>query len=237
MARAGARWDWLGINLDGRRRTDGVPHAGCGRWSALDGGDDPIAGWLGAHVHAVRGAVVADPHLGVARTGAEYPVAWRVRVGEREFDVETPDDDAETGLAARARAPSTGRGRCFCKNARASARPRLSRAHRLRGPAGLIKGDAPLFRPGKGVRPLFYSLSRGERIAGLERAAPSRLLPDQRTRCSTACVNASGTNAALRHALQAIVADGAGRRSNLPRRHQPRATAATARAWFAQTPA
>jgi predicted secreted hydrolase len=29
------------------------------------------------------------------RTGAEYPVAWRVRVGEREFDVEPLLDDAE----------------------------------------------------------------------------------------------------------------------------------------------
>jgi len=29
------------------------------------------------------------------RTGADYPVAWRVRVGDREFDVEPLMDDAE----------------------------------------------------------------------------------------------------------------------------------------------
>jgi predicted secreted hydrolase len=29
------------------------------------------------------------------RTGAEYPVAWRVRVGDREFEVEPLMDDAE----------------------------------------------------------------------------------------------------------------------------------------------
>jgi predicted secreted hydrolase len=88
-------WDWMGVNLDDggalmafRMRDEArVARAGrprrCGRRRQR------------AHVLARGGAVDADAHLASPRTGAEYPVAWRVQVGEREFDVEPLLDDAE----------------------------------------------------------------------------------------------------------------------------------------------
>jgi len=88
-------WDWMGVNLD-----DG------GALMAFRmRGADGNARWSAATLRAADGSVqVFAPadvtwtpvrHWRSPRTGAEYPVAWRVRVGEREFEVEPLLDDAE----------------------------------------------------------------------------------------------------------------------------------------------
>jgi len=88
-------WDWLGVNLD-----DG------GALMAFRmRGPDGNARWAAATLRASDGSVRTFAPTEVAwtplrrwrspRTGAEYPVAWRVRVGDREFEVEPLMDDAE----------------------------------------------------------------------------------------------------------------------------------------------
>ena len=88
-------WDWLGVNLD-----DGGALMAF-RMRGPDGG----ARWAAATLRAADGSVQTFAPTEVAwmplrrwrspRTGAEYPVAWRVRVGDREFEVEPLMDDAE----------------------------------------------------------------------------------------------------------------------------------------------
>jgi predicted secreted hydrolase len=88
-------WDWLGINLD-----DGGALMAF-RMRGADGG----ARWAAASLRAADGSVRTFSPDEIAwtptrrwrspRTGAEYPVAWRLRVGDREYDVEPLMDDAE----------------------------------------------------------------------------------------------------------------------------------------------
>jgi predicted secreted hydrolase len=88
-------WDWMGINLeDGgalmafrMRGADGEA-----RWAAatLRRADGSVQTYAPDEVRWTPARRWRSP-----RTGAEYPVAWRVRVGEREFDVEPLMDDAE----------------------------------------------------------------------------------------------------------------------------------------------
>jgi predicted secreted hydrolase len=88
-------WDWMGINLeDGGalmafRMRDA---AGGARWTAatLRSADGSVRVFASSEVQWTPKRTWRSP-----RTGAEYPVAWRVRVGEREFDVEPLLDDAE----------------------------------------------------------------------------------------------------------------------------------------------
>jgi predicted secreted hydrolase len=88
-------WDWLGVNLD-----DG------GALMAFRmRGPDGSAHWAAATLRATDGSVRTFTPAEVAwtplrrwrspRTGAEYPVAWRVRVGDREYEVEPLMNDAE----------------------------------------------------------------------------------------------------------------------------------------------
>jgi predicted secreted hydrolase len=88
-------WDWIGVNLDDGgalmafRLRD---RQGAARWAAAT---------LRAADGSVRtygpGDVAWTPvrHWTSPRTGAAYPVQWRVRVGEQEFDVQPLMDDAE----------------------------------------------------------------------------------------------------------------------------------------------
>ncbi len=88
-------WDWMGVNLD-----DGGALMAF-RMRDAQGG----ARWAAATLRAADGSLRTFGPAEVAwtplrkwrspRTGSEYPVAWRVRVGEREFDVEPLMDDAE----------------------------------------------------------------------------------------------------------------------------------------------
>ena len=88
-------WDWMGVNLD-----DGGALMAFRMRSA-----DGAASWAAATLRRADGTVQAFAPAEIAwspkrtwrspRTGAEYPVAWRVRVGDREFDVEPLLDDAE----------------------------------------------------------------------------------------------------------------------------------------------
>jgi predicted secreted hydrolase len=88
-------WDWMGINLeDGGalmafRMRDA---AGGARWTAatLRSADGSLRVFAPSEVQWTPKRTWRSP-----RTGAEYPVAWRVRVGEDEFDVEPLMDDAE----------------------------------------------------------------------------------------------------------------------------------------------
>jgi len=88
-------WDWMGINLDDGgalmafRMRDA---AGAARWTAatIRSPDGSVRTFAPSEVQWSPTRSWASP-----RTGAEYPVAWRVRVGEREFDVEPLMDDAE----------------------------------------------------------------------------------------------------------------------------------------------
>jgi predicted secreted hydrolase len=88
-------WDWMGVNLaDGGALMAFRMRDAQGR-----------ARWAAATLRAADGSVRSfAPHEVVwtptrtwrsPRTGADYPVAWRVRVGEREFEVEPLMDDAE----------------------------------------------------------------------------------------------------------------------------------------------
>jgi len=88
-------WDWMGVNLeDGgalmafRMRDE----AGKARWAAatLRSPDGSVRTFTPEEVTWSPTRTWRSP-----RTGAEYPVAWRVRVGDREFDVEPLMDDAE----------------------------------------------------------------------------------------------------------------------------------------------
>ena len=88
-------WDWMGVNLDDggalmafrMRGADGAA-----RWAAatLRRADGTVQAFAPAEVTWSAKRTWRSP-----RTGAEYPVAWRVRVGDREFDVEPLLDDAE----------------------------------------------------------------------------------------------------------------------------------------------
>ena len=88
-------WDWMGINLE-----DG---GALMAFRLRDG--DGRARWAAATLRSADGAVQTFGPEQVEwtpvrrwtspRTGAEYPVQWRVRVGDREFDVEPLMDDAE----------------------------------------------------------------------------------------------------------------------------------------------
>jgi len=88
-------WDWLGVNLD-----DG------GALMAFRmRGADGSARWAAATLRTADGAVQTFSPAQIVwtpvrrwrspRTGADYPVAWRVRIGEQEFEVEPLMDDAE----------------------------------------------------------------------------------------------------------------------------------------------
>jgi len=64
-------WDWLASTST----TAGALMAfriGIGRWSALDGGDDPDRRTVRCHVHVAE-VQWSRPALGRPRTGAEYP--------------------------------------------------------------------------------------------------------------------------------------------------------------------
>ena len=93
-------WDWIGINLD-------------------DGGAlmafrmrDPAGGsfWAGGAYRSAAGSVqVFAPdtvrftplrHWRSSRTGANYPVSWRVSAGGREIDIEPLFDDQENDTRA-----------------------------------------------------------------------------------------------------------------------------------------
>jgi predicted secreted hydrolase len=88
-------WDWMGINLDDggalmafrMRGADGEP-----RWSAatLRSADGSVRTFAPGEVQWTP-----TRRWRSVRTGAEYPVAWRVRIGEREYEVEPLLDDAE----------------------------------------------------------------------------------------------------------------------------------------------
>ena len=88
-------WDWMGVNLDDggalmafrMRGADGRA-----RWAAatLRNADGSVRTFAPGEVVWTPTRTWRSP-----RTGAEYPVAWRVQVGEREFDVEPLMDDAE----------------------------------------------------------------------------------------------------------------------------------------------
>jgi predicted secreted hydrolase len=88
-------WDWMGVNLD-----DGGALMAF-RMRDAQGG----ARWAAATLREPDGsvrtfapdAVVWTPlrQWRSPRTGAAYPVAWRVRVGDRDFEVEPLMDDAE----------------------------------------------------------------------------------------------------------------------------------------------
>jgi len=88
-------WDWIGVNLDDggalmafrMRDASGSQHWAAATLRAPDGSERSFApedvSWT-----ALR-------KWRSPRTGAEYPVAWRLRVGDREFEIEPLMDDAE----------------------------------------------------------------------------------------------------------------------------------------------
>jgi predicted secreted hydrolase len=88
-------WDWIGINLD-----DGAAlmafrirgSAGEQRWAGgtLRGSDGKVQILHPADVEFRAGRRWVAP-----RTGVAYPVQWRVRAGNREFDLEPLLDDQE----------------------------------------------------------------------------------------------------------------------------------------------
>jgi predicted secreted hydrolase len=88
-------WDWMGVNLDDGgalmafRMRDA---AGNARWAAatVRSADGRVRTFAPEEVTWTPTRRWRSP-----RTGAEYPVAWRVRVGEREYAVEPLLDDAE----------------------------------------------------------------------------------------------------------------------------------------------
>jgi len=95
MDEAARGWDWMGINLD-----DGGALMAF-RMRDASGGKR----WAAATLRAADGSVTVLAPEDVEwtpletwrspRTGAEYPVRWRVRVGERVYEVEPLMDDAE----------------------------------------------------------------------------------------------------------------------------------------------
>jgi predicted secreted hydrolase len=88
-------WDWMGINLDGGgalmafRMRD---RAGGELWSAatLRAADGSVRTFGPEAVEWTAGRAWKSP-----RTGVTYPVQWRVRVGQRTYDVEPLMPDAE----------------------------------------------------------------------------------------------------------------------------------------------
>jgi len=88
-------WEWIGINLD-----DGAAlmafrirgSAGEQRWAGgtLRGSDGKVQILQPADVEFRAGRRWVSP-----RTGVTYPVQWRVRAGNREFDLEPLLDDQE----------------------------------------------------------------------------------------------------------------------------------------------
>ena len=88
-------WDWMGVNLDDGgalmafRMRDA---AGGKRWAAatLRAADGSVTTYAPDDVEWTPIRTWRSP-----RTGAEYPVQWRVRVGDRQFEVEPLMDDAE----------------------------------------------------------------------------------------------------------------------------------------------
>jgi len=88
-------WDWMGINLaDGgalmafrMRGTDGGKHWAAGTLRTPEGEQRAFAP---EEVDWTPLATWRSP-----RTGAEYPVRWRVRVGEAEYTIEPLVQDAE----------------------------------------------------------------------------------------------------------------------------------------------
>jgi predicted secreted hydrolase len=88
-------WDWMGINLDGGgalmafRMRD---RQGGKLWSAatLRTADGRVRTFAPDEVEWTPGRTWQSP-----RTGATYPVEWRVRVGEQTYRVEPLMDDAE----------------------------------------------------------------------------------------------------------------------------------------------
>jgi predicted secreted hydrolase len=90
-----AGWDWMGVNLDGggalmafRMRN----RAGGELWSAatLRTADGSVRTFKPDEVEWAPGRTWRSP-----RTGATYPVEWRVQVGAQSFDVAPLMDDAE----------------------------------------------------------------------------------------------------------------------------------------------
>ncbi len=95
LADAAKGWDWIGINLD-----DGSALMAF----RLRGADD-AALWAAASLRPAAGLAETFPPAAVAfaplrqwrspRTGITYPVAWRVRVGQRVFELQALMDDQE----------------------------------------------------------------------------------------------------------------------------------------------
>jgi len=88
-------WDWMGVNLDdgGALMAFRMRDAqGGARWAAatLRSADGGARTFAPDEITWTPTRKWRSP-----RTGAEYPVAWRVRVGDREFVVEPLLDDAE----------------------------------------------------------------------------------------------------------------------------------------------
>ncbi len=88
-------WDWIGINLDDGaalmafriRDVHGESHWAGGSLRDADGRIETLEP---GEVTFIPGRTWASP-----RTGSVYPVAWRVRVGSREFELEPLLDDQE----------------------------------------------------------------------------------------------------------------------------------------------
>lgn len=88
-------WDWIGVNLDDggalmafrMRGPDGGQ-----RWAAatLRSADGDLRTYAPEEVEWTPLRTWRSP-----RTGVEYPVQWRVRIGGRDFEVEPVMDDAE----------------------------------------------------------------------------------------------------------------------------------------------
>ncbi|MDW8467623.1 MAG: lipocalin family protein [Burkholderiales bacterium] len=164
MAPEAEGWDWIGLDLD-----DGGALMAC-RMRARDGTMHYAGATLAGA--AAAGRAFAPSEVSFAplrrwrspRTGTEYPVAMRVRVGAREWLLEPLMDDQE--LDARA---STGtiywEGAVRASRRRASRRPRLSGAHRL------LAADAPLNRGRE------RDAGENERDAG--EVKPARRLPEE----------------------------------------------------------
>ncbi len=95
MDEAARGWDWMGINLDdgGALMAFRMRDASGGkRWAAatLRAADGSVTIFAPEQVEWTPLETWRSP-----RTGAEYPVRWRVRVGSREYEVEPLMDDAE----------------------------------------------------------------------------------------------------------------------------------------------
>jgi len=95
MDEASRGWDWMGINLDdgGALMAFRMRDASGGkRWAAatLRAEDGSVTVFAPKEVEWTPLETWRSP-----RTGTEYPVRWRVRVGKRVYEVEPLMDDAE----------------------------------------------------------------------------------------------------------------------------------------------